>query len=330
MSTKTSFLAEIRQHQTRIGRRHDNRNLVKNRVFSQVPTLCPCRYSKWATCAGAPISRCLAIHFKLMVLSWKSRAGGAASEQQSPGLGARFVTAKRIQAEVEHVGAGSGTPAGVLHHPTRFPVVVPLCPERPPAIFCQPSGLTDPPNTRGCKRAKVGYAKGSAALQDRGARHNSSLMKKVAVLLVDDHAVVRQGLRALLEAEGDMTVVGEAENGREAVTLAKKALPDVVLMDVAMPVLNGLEATRQIVRNVPTAKVLVLTSYGDDDYVTQLMEAGAIGYLVKQTAAADLLKAIRQVQKGHAFFSPMIAKRLRPNGQGTLGTGQSGRKKCHA
>jgi len=136
-------------------------------------------------------------------------------------------------------------------------------------------------------------------------------MKKIGVLLVDDHAVVRQGLRALLEAEGDMVVVGEAENGRRAVAQAKKGLPDVVVMDVAMPGMNGLEATRQIVRNVPSAKVLVLTSYGDDDYVTQLLEAGATGYLVKQTAAADLLRAIRVVHEGNTFFSPAIAKRLR-------------------
>jgi DNA-binding NarL/FixJ family response regulator len=136
-------------------------------------------------------------------------------------------------------------------------------------------------------------------------------MKKIGVLLVDDHAVVRQGLRALLEAEGDMAVIGEAENGRQAVALTKKSLPDVVLMDLAMPGLNGLEATRQILRTVPATKVLVLTSYGDDDYVTQLLDAGAAGYLVKQTAAADLLKAIRDVRVGKSFFSPMIAKRLR-------------------
>jgi len=136
-------------------------------------------------------------------------------------------------------------------------------------------------------------------------------MKKIGVLLVDDHAVVRQGLRALLEAEGDIAVVGEAENGRQAVSQAKKTLPDVVLMDLAMPGMNGLEATRQIVRNLPSARVLVLTSYGDDDYVTQLLEAGATGYLVKQTAAADLLKAIRVVHLGSAFFSPVIARRLR-------------------
>jgi DNA-binding NarL/FixJ family response regulator len=136
-------------------------------------------------------------------------------------------------------------------------------------------------------------------------------MKRIAVLLVDDHAVVRQGLRALIEAEGDMVVVGEAENGRQAVAQTKKLLPDVVVMDVAMPGMNGLEATRQIVRNVPSAKVLVLTSYGDEDYVAQLLEAGAIGYLVKQTAAADLLRAIREVRGGNKFFSPAIAKRLR-------------------
>jgi DNA-binding NarL/FixJ family response regulator len=149
-------------------------------------------------------------------------------------------------------------------------------------------------------------------------------MKKIAVLLADDHAVVRQGLRALLTAEGDIVVVGEAENGREAVMLAKKTLPDVVVMDVAMPGMNGLEATRQIVRNVPSSKVLVLTSYGDDDYVSQLMEAGAMGYLVKQTAADDLLKAIRQVRAGHQFFSPVIARRLRQQGQSGSLLGESG------
>jgi DNA-binding NarL/FixJ family response regulator len=135
-------------------------------------------------------------------------------------------------------------------------------------------------------------------------------MKRITVLLADDHAVVRQGLRALLEAEGDIAVVGEAENGREAVAVAKKTLPDVVVMDVAMPGLNGCEATRQILRSLPFTKVLVLTSYGDDDYVAQLMEAGAIGYLVKQTAADDLLKAIREVKAGHRFFSPVISRRL--------------------
>jgi len=136
-------------------------------------------------------------------------------------------------------------------------------------------------------------------------------MKKISVLLVDDHTVIRQGLRALVSAEEDLEVIGEAENGRQAVALARKTPPDVVVMDVAMPLLNGLEATRQILRNTPSSKVLVLTSYGDDDCVAQMMKAGATGYLIKQTAANDLLKAIREVHRGNAFFSPAIAKRLR-------------------
>jgi DNA-binding NarL/FixJ family response regulator len=148
-------------------------------------------------------------------------------------------------------------------------------------------------------------------------------MKKIRVLLADDHAVVRQGLRALLEAEDDMVVVGEAGNGREAVAQTKKILPNVVVMDLAMPGMNGVEATRQIIRNVSSAKVLVLTSYGDDDYVAQLLEAGATGYLVKQTAATDLLKAIRDVEEGGTFFSPSIAKRLRTQSRDTLDGGQT-------
>src|SRR2546423_12693831 len=96
--------------------------------------------------------------------------------------------------------------------------------------------------------------------------------KKINVLLADDHTVVRQGLRALLEAEADIRVVGEAENGRQAVMLTKKLLPDVIVLDVAMPLLNGLEATRQITRDVPATKVLILSSYSDDEYVQQLTE----------------------------------------------------------
>src|SRR3954470_20908320 len=113
-------------------------------------------------------------------------------------------------------------------------------------------------------------------------------MKKIAVMLVDDHAVVREGLRALLAVEPDIEVIGEAENGRQAVAMARKTPPEVVGMDVAMPQLNGMEATRQILRSVPTAKVLVLTAYGDDDCVAQLLAAGASGYLMKQSAAGDL------------------------------------------
>jgi DNA-binding NarL/FixJ family response regulator len=136
-------------------------------------------------------------------------------------------------------------------------------------------------------------------------------MQRIKVVLADDHTVVRQGLRALLMAEPDMEIVGEAENGRQAIQMTKQSSPDVVVMDIAMPVLNGIEATRQIMRGVTGCKVLILSSYCDDEYVRQVTEAGAVGYLVKQTAASELLKAIREVSRGNVFFSPAIAKRLR-------------------
>jgi DNA-binding NarL/FixJ family response regulator len=136
-------------------------------------------------------------------------------------------------------------------------------------------------------------------------------MEKIKVILADDHTVVRQGLRALLAAEEDIEIVAEAGDGRQAVQLVKKLMPNVAVMDIAMPHLNGLEATRQIARLVPQTKVLILSSYSDDEYVQQLTEAGAAGYLIKQTAANDLLKAIREANKGNAYFSPTIAKRLR-------------------
>jgi DNA-binding NarL/FixJ family response regulator len=135
-------------------------------------------------------------------------------------------------------------------------------------------------------------------------------MKKISVLLVDDHTVVRQGFRSLLSAESDIEVVGEAENGRQAVQLTRQLSPDVVVMDIAMPQLNGLEATRQIVGAGLPAKVLILSSYSDDEYVQQSTEAGASGYLLKQSAADDLLEAVREIAQGNAFFSPAILKRL--------------------
>ena len=152
-------------------------------------------------------------------------------------------------------------------------------------------------------------------------------MEKIRVLLADDHTVVRQGLRALLAAEEDIEIVGEAENGRQAIQLVKKLLPDVAVIDIAMPVLNGLEATRQITRSVPSTKVLILSSYSDDEYVQQLTEAGAAGYLVKQTAANELLKAIREAERGNAYFSPAIAKRLRDQCREAFVTGQPGHRR---
>ena len=135
-------------------------------------------------------------------------------------------------------------------------------------------------------------------------------MPKTTLLLADDHTVVRQGLRALLQAEPDLHIAGEADTGRQAVQLAKSLKPDVVVMDIAMPGLNGLEATRQILKLAPNTRVLILSSYSDDEYVHQSTEAGAAGYLLKQAAVTDLVKAIREVKSGHAFYSPAISRRL--------------------
>ena len=151
-------------------------------------------------------------------------------------------------------------------------------------------------------------------------------MKKISVLLVDDHVVVRQGLRALLTAAGGLEVVGEAENGRRAVALARKTRPDVVVMDVAMPHLNGQEATRQVLKAVPGTKVLALSSYREDEYVRPMLQAGAAGYVLKQTAAGELLNAIREVHAGKTFFSHAIPMRLRSWGDEAPGGNQPATK----
>jgi DNA-binding NarL/FixJ family response regulator len=149
-------------------------------------------------------------------------------------------------------------------------------------------------------------------------------MKRITVLLADDHTIIREGLRVLLEAEDDVEVVGEAETGRQAIQLTRRLRPDVVVMDIAMPLLNGLEATRRILKAVPAVRVLILSAYGDDEYVRQAVIFGAAGYLIKQTSASVLSRAIREVQKGNTFFSPSIANRLRslslesPDGRGVL------------
>ena len=134
--------------------------------------------------------------------------------------------------------------------------------------------------------------------------------KHITVLLAEDHEVVRQGLRKLLEAEADIEVVGEATNGRQAVQLTKRLRPAVVVMDIAMPLLNGLEATRQVRLALPDTKVLILSAHSDDAYVEQATTVGAVGFLLKQTSADVLASAIREVQKGNTFFSPSIGKQL--------------------
>ena len=134
-------------------------------------------------------------------------------------------------------------------------------------------------------------------------------MKKISVLLADDHTIVREGFRKMLEMEDDLEICEEARDGRQAVAFAKKFHPDVVLMDIAMPLLNGLEATRQLLKERPLTKVLMLSAHSDDAYVQNAIDSGAVGFLLKQTSAHEVCRAIREVHAGRKFFSPSIAKR---------------------
>ena len=131
---------------------------------------------------------------------------------------------------------------------------------------------------------------------------------KIRILLVDDHAILRTGLRAILNAEADIEVVDEAGDGKEAVAKAEKLRPDVALMDISMPVMDGLEATRRIQQSCPEVKVLVLTVHDNDEYLFQVLEAGGSGYVVKKSADTELISAIRAVHRGEAFLSPMATK----------------------
>jgi DNA-binding NarL/FixJ family response regulator len=140
-------------------------------------------------------------------------------------------------------------------------------------------------------------------------------MSTITVLLAEDHAIVREGLSALLKREADMQVIGEAENGRQAVALAAQLHPDVIVMDIAMPHLNGMEATRQILHDAPQSKVIILSAHSDDAYVEKVMSLGASGYLIKQTAAHVLPEAIRRVHLGKKCFSPTIADRRKHHRQ---------------
>ncbi|MCE2694177.1 MAG: response regulator transcription factor [Verrucomicrobiaceae bacterium] len=135
-------------------------------------------------------------------------------------------------------------------------------------------------------------------------------MNPITVLLAEDHTIVREGLRKMLELEGGFEIVGEAQDGRQAVAQAQKLQPDVVLMDIAMPLLNGLEALRQIIHVRPTAKVLMLSAHSDDAYVKNAVESGASGFLLKQTSSHDVCRAIREIHAGKTCFTAAVAKRL--------------------
>ena len=135
-------------------------------------------------------------------------------------------------------------------------------------------------------------------------------MKRITVLLADDSQVVRKQFRKVLELEDDLEVVGEAKDGHEAVAMAGIFRPALVLMDVSMPLLNGLQATRQILEAVPATKVLMLSAHSDEAYIVEAVNCGAMGYLTKQTSAGTVCTAIREVHKGKIFFSPSIPKRL--------------------
>jgi DNA-binding NarL/FixJ family response regulator len=137
------------------------------------------------------------------------------------------------------------------------------------------------------------------------------MTQPVTVLLAEDHTIVREGLRGLLKSERDIEVIGEARTGREAVQMTRELKPAVVIMDIAMPLLNGLEATRQIRKELPNVKVIILSAHSDDIYVEQARALGAAGYLIKQNSAHSLAKAIRETQKVSTFYCPSMARRLK-------------------
>jgi two-component system, NarL family, response regulator NreC len=133
-------------------------------------------------------------------------------------------------------------------------------------------------------------------------------MARLRILLADDHTIVRQGLRKILEAQPDWTVVAEACDGRETVRLALELQPDVIILDIGMPLLNGIEATRQIVRRLPSVGVVILSMYSDETYILQALQAGARAYLLKDSADTDLIRGVTAAAAGKSFFSPVVAK----------------------
>lgn len=135
-------------------------------------------------------------------------------------------------------------------------------------------------------------------------------MSKIRIVLADDHGIVRKGLRYLLERQPDMEVVGEAKDGREAVSLAAELSPAIVIMDIAMPLLNGIDATAQIIKHNPKTGVIILSMHSDESYLVRVLTAGARGYLLKDVAEIDVIRAIQTVAQGKPFFSPQVSHAL--------------------
>ena len=135
-------------------------------------------------------------------------------------------------------------------------------------------------------------------------------MGDISIVLGEDHLITRQGIRRLLEDENGFTIIGEASNGEEAVELVSETKPDVVIMDIAMPKLNGIEATRQIKLTNPRIGVLILSAYDDDEYVFAMLKAGAAGYLLKSVSGDELIRAVKAIHKGEPVLDPVIAKKV--------------------
>lgn len=157
---------------------------------------------------------------------------------------------------------------------------------------------------------------------------SSPIKKQITVLLAEDHANIRKFIKLSVEMDGDIKVVGEAKNGREAVRLAMSLHPQVIVMDLAMPILNGLEATRQILEIRPTTRVLILSAHPDPEYIKEAVISGASGYLIKQSSTQVLAQAVREVLKGNSFFCAPIAKPLRDQCRKLFGKGKLLKKRA--
>jgi DNA-binding NarL/FixJ family response regulator len=155
-------------------------------------------------------------------------------------------------------------------------------------------------------------------------------VKQITVLLADDHATFRKSLKLLVESDGDIKVVGAAKNGREAVRLTMSLHPQVIIMDIAMPLLTGLEATPQILKASPATRVLILSAHPDPEYIKQAVTCGASGYLIKQSSTQVLAQAVREVVKGNSFFCAPISKPLRDQCRKLFGIGELLKKKTAA